>query len=238
MMNRAIHFSPAPGLVSLKEARFLVVVGLTGAGKSTFTRALGWPLLLGRRELVDRYVLPTFGADAAALDRAQRFELTSRWRRDHPGGVAEALAAGFVKPGWPLVFDGLRGEAEVSYAREVFAGASFVVLQAPFGVRLRRLLGRGDGFDRVALQGAEEKRLANLAAGLLSEPELRELLAGGHSVRELAGKLKILVEEQKNYHESGAQRALAGCARALLIDTSGTAPGEAAALVREWLGEK
>jgi hypothetical protein len=233
-VSQLLEFQPRPGLVRAGEARLLIVVGLTGAGKSSFTRALGWPLLPNRRELVDRYVLPAFGRDPAALDRTERFELTRRWRQEHPGGVAEALAAGYVPAGRRLVFDGLRGADEVAYAREHLPRARFVVLEAPAAVRLERLLGRGDGFDRVA--AAPRGRLAPLAAGVLDEDEL-ERFAAAWPADELAEKLSIIAAEQRNYHPEGPRRLLAGSPRALFIDTTVTSPAAAARKARLWMGE-
>ncbi|WP_456413300.1 hypothetical protein [Oceanithermus profundus] len=232
-----LHFEPAPNARPLPELPLLIVVGLTGVGKTSFTRALGWPTLPGRRELVDRYLLPRLGADPARLDRAQRFALTARWRAEHPGGIAEALAAAYAEPVWPLVFDGLRGEAEVRYARERFAEARFVVLEAPAAVRLERLLGRGEGFDRVAVRREEVARFRELAEGVLPQGELDRLLGRGHPLEALIEKLKIVAEEQKHYHPDGPRRALAGSERALFLDTAALDPEAAADRVRAWLEE-
>lgn len=232
-----LYFEPLPGTRSLSTLSLLVVVGLTGVGKSSFTHALGWPTLPNRRELVDRYVLPRLGADPARLDRAQRFALTARWRREHPGGVAEALAAGHAEPVWPLVFDGLRGEAEVAFARRAFPRARFVVLEAPAMVRLERLLGRRERFDRVAVSREEVARFRELANGVIDQDALDRLLGRGYPLEELIAKLKIVVEEQKNYHPEGPRRALAGSDRALFLDTTALGPEAAAARVRAWLEE-
>lgn len=233
----AWSFEPDSNVRPLPELPLLIVVGLTGVGKTSFTRALGWPTLPGRRELVDRYLLPRLGADPARLDRAQRFALTARWRAEHPGGIAEALAAAYTEPVWPLVFDGLRGEAEVRYARERFSRARFVVLEAPAAVRLERLLGRGDGFDRIAVRREEVARFRELAEGVLPQSELDRLLGRGHPLEALIEKLKIVAEEQKHYHQDGPRRALAGSERALFLDTAALDPEAAADRVRAWLEE-
>jgi len=233
----AWSFEPAANARPLPELPLLIVVGLTGVGKTSFTRALGWPALPGRRELVDRYLLPRLRADPERLDRAQRFALTARWRAAHPGGIAEALAAAYAEPVWPLVFDGLRGEAEVRYARERFPEARFVVLEAPAAVRLERLLGRGDGFDRTAVRPEEVARFRELAAGVLEQGELDRLLGRGYPLLALIEKLKIVAEEQKNYHPAGPRRALAGSERALFLDTAALNPEAAADRVRAWLEE-
>ncbi len=235
-MQDGFAFLPAAGLVPLPEARLLILVGLTGVGKSSFARALGWPLLPNRRELVDAYVLPQLGADPDELGREERFALTRRWRAAHPGGLAEALAAAYVRPRWPLVFDGLRGEAEVAYAHRHLPRASFVVLQAPLAVRLERLLGRRDAFDRVAAKAGEE--LLAAAQGTIGVSEIEELLRRGHDAAEVAAKLRILAAEQINYDQEGPRRALAGCRRALFVDTTSHGPEQAAALVREWLSDE
>jgi len=231
------YFEPSTNTRPLTELPLLIVVGLTGVGKTSFTRALGWPLLPNRRELVDRYVLPRLGVNPQGLERTERFRLTARWRAEHPGGLAAALAAAYAAPGWPLVFDGLRGEAEVRYARERFAKARFVVLEAPAAVRLERLLGRGEVFDRTAVSRAEVARFRELAAGVLEQGELDRLLGRGYPPLALIEKLKIVAEEQKNYHPAGPRRALAGSERALFLDTTALDPAAAADRVRAWLEE-
>ena len=233
-MDVPLLFSPQIGAKPLPELDVVLLVGLTGVGKTSFARELGWPLLPNRRWLVDHYVLPRLGADLAKLDRTERFELTARWRREHPGGLAEALAAAYAEPVWPLVFDGLRGEAEVAYARQRFPRARFVVLEAPARVRLERLLGRADAFDRSRTDTTDEGRLLKLAAGLLSKDDVAGLL-GRYPARELAEKLQIIAAEQQNYHPEGPRRALAGCRRALFVDTTALSPPQAARRVREWL---
>ena len=50
------------GLLPVREASLLILVGLTGVGKSTLVEALDLPRLPDRRELVDLYVLPRYGA--------------------------------------------------------------------------------------------------------------------------------------------------------------------------------
>jgi len=233
-MSPRLVFAPKPGFRPLPETGLLIVVGLTGVGKTSFTRQLGWPLLPNRRWLVDSYVLPRLGADPEGLDRKERFELTARWRNQNPGGLAAALAAAYVEPVWPLVFDGLRGEEEVVYARRRFPAARFVVLEAPLRVRLERLLGRADAFDRARVSASDGERLLELAAGLLSAAEVEELL-NAHPASALAEKLQIIAAEQQNYHPDGPRRALAGCRRALFIDTTTLTPPQAARRVREWL---
>lgn len=222
-MNCALYLpgepSP-PDAVALSEAPLLVLVGLTGVGKSSLLQALAYPSLPDRREVVDRYVLPLFGYKAGdSLDRSERFALTRRFREEHRGGVAEALARARVVPTWPLLFDGLRGEDEVRYALEHLPNTYFIVLEARDLTRLSRLLRRGDSFDRVKLDSSDLSALRELAKGVLSEPELEQALSWGVPLEDLSAKLKIVAEERKNYDPAGAKRVLAGSPRALLLDT-------------------
>lgn len=97
-MEVAFSLEPAPSLVPVREVSLLVLVGLTGVGKSTLVEALGLPRLPDRRELVDRYVLPRYGAEPP-IPREERFRLTRRFREEFPGGVAEVLYRATRRPG-------------------------------------------------------------------------------------------------------------------------------------------
>ncbi|HEY0832691.1 MAG TPA: AAA family ATPase, partial [Azospirillum sp.] len=154
--------APLPaGWASLADAELLVLVGVTGAGKSTALAALderrvAYSLLPDRRVVTDRVIIPLYDA-GAVLDRVRRFEITQRFTRDCPGGMAAVLAgmaADAQRRALPLVFDGLRGEVEVTHAAASLPNARFLVLTAPDAVRLNRLLRRGDAFDRATASGA------------------------------------------------------------------------------------
>jgi len=216
---------PLPGLLPAREAPLLILVGLTGVGKSTLARALDLPRLPDRRELVDLYVLPRYGAKPP-IPREERFRLTRRFREEFPGGVAEVLARGYVVPKPLLLFDGLRGEEEVAYALEHLPKA-----------RLKRLLTRQDAFDRVALSREEAGRLHELAQGVLSPEELAEALALA-PVEEVLAKLKIVAEEKRNYDPEGPLRLLRDHPRALVLDTEALDPLAEAQAVRAFLEAK
>lgn len=212
----------------------VIVVGLTGVGKSTLLGHLGYPCLPNRRAVVDRYILPRMGAGSTP-DRAARFALTRAYRARWPGGIAHALAQGWTVPAWPLVFDGLRGEAEVAYAHAHLPRARFVVLEAPDLVRLERLVSRGEAFDRVRLPEGGPADLQALAAGVLEPHELEAALAWPVPRVVLREKLAIVAEERRNYDPSGPRRGLAGSDRALFLDTTALSPQEAARRVQAWV---
>jgi hypothetical protein len=202
-------------------------------GKSSLLHALSYPALPDRREVVDRFVLPLFGYQPGdQLDRAQRFALTRRFREEHPGGVAEALAHSSTEPVWPLIFDGLRGEAELRYALGHLPETYFVVLEARDLTRLSRLLNRADSFDRINPEPADLEMIGKLAEGVLSEVELGEALSWKVSPEDLTAKLKIVAEERKNYDPAGARRVLQGSPRALFLDTEALSLEAEAAQIR------
>ncbi|WP_337844502.1 hypothetical protein [Thermus sp.] len=224
----------ATGLRPLRELPLLVLVGLTGVGKSTLVEALGFPRLPDRRELVDLYVLPRYGA-RPPLPREERFRLTRRFLEEFPGGVAQVLAQGYAPPTWPLLFDGLRGEREVAYALEALPKARFVLLHAREATRLKRLLARKDAFDRVGLAPEEAERLRALAEGVLTPEELEEALALA-PLEEVLAKLKIVAEEKRNYDPEGPLRLLEGHPRALILDTERLRLEEEVQRVRAFFG--
>ncbi len=172
----------------------IVLVGVTGVGKSTALAALNGPTLGGpglrvlpdRRQVTDAVMIwPQAGR--AVSDREERFKLTAQYRETHPGGMAQALGELWAEPlaAQPLVFDGLRGLNEVQYAAEVFAAWRFINLHAPDALRVRRLLGRGDAFDNAGgtvgggVDGDLRAALAALpgAAQVLTPGELGDLAA-------------------------------------------------------------
>ncbi|MFN4231748.1 hypothetical protein [Thermus sp.] len=233
MTSMVFSLEARPGLTPLKDQPLLILVGLTGVGKSTLVEALGFPRLPDRRELVDLYVLPRYGV-SPPIPREERFRLTRRFREEFPGGVAEVLARGFVEPLVPLLFDGLRGEAEVAYALEHLPKALFVVLHAREATRLKRLLSRQDAFDRVRLSPEEMAELRAWAEGVLSPEELEEALALA-PWEEVLAKLKIVAEEKRNYDPLGPLRLLQDHPRALILDTEGLSLEEEVGAVRGFL---
>lgn len=228
---------PAPSNISLlPEIPLLILVGLTGVGKTSLIEQLGFATLPDRRELVDRYVFPLYDYAAGhQLDRSERFALTRRFRQEHPGGVAEILAKSRTVPAWPLLFDGLRGEDEVHFALKHLPKSFFIVLEARDLTRLSRLLTRGDAFDRVRIDSSDLHTVQELAQGVLSEGELEEALGWNVSAQDLTAKLKIVAEERKNYDPAGTKQALQGSPRALFLDTETLGVVQEAAAIRKFV---
>jgi len=228
---------PAPkNAHPLPEIPLLILVGLTGVGKTSLLEHLNFATLPNRRELVDRYVFPMYGYAADnPLDRSERFALTRRFRQEHPGGVAEILAKSHTVPAWPLLFDGLRGQDEVRFALKHLPKSFFIVLEARDLTRLSRLLTRGDTFDRERVDSTSLTTLRELAQGVLSEGELEEALGWNVSAQSLTAKLKIVAEERKNYDPAGTRQALQGSPRALFLDTQTLGVVQEAAAIRKFV---
>ena len=89
------------GWAAIVDMPVLILVGVTGVGKSATVRALRsrWDdisLLPNRRKIADLLVIPTVqgwdGASPSAVtDRRRRFDYTRRYRQRHSGGLAHAL---------------------------------------------------------------------------------------------------------------------------------------------------
>lgn len=234
----------------------LVLVGVTGVGKSTTMQALShaglaYHPLPDRRVLTDCIIIPQMQEAAGepvepVSDRARRFAYTRDYRAQHPGGMGEALASLFidaeVTPGL-LLFDGLRGANEVSFAATVLPHAHFIVLEAPDAVRVIRLMNRNDPFDVISARAAGQParqpgRFADLAmpdaAALFTQREQQALLelvdAGDVTEADLRAALAIVVEERRNYDPVATRRALeeAAAERTLVVDTVADAPHDVA----------
>ncbi|MEF2279698.1 ATPase [Deinococcus sp. YIM 134068] len=234
----------------LAELPLTVLVGVTGVGKSTALAALtaadpAARVLPDRREITDHaMILPLAGGPVA--DRAERFRLTALYRERHPGGMAHALGgltADTSYWGERPIFDGLRGLEEVRHAAERFPLWRFVALNAPDAVRVRRLLGRGDAFDRVAVQegGDLREQLAALSGveAVFTPAELDDLAAltgEGHTPADLLAKTRIVVTERAHYDPDAASAFLLTLppTRALILDTVKLSPEQVADAIREW----
>jgi len=242
-----------PGHPPLRDLPLTVLVGVTGVGKSTALAALGDVRVLpDRREVTDAVMIAAL-AGRPVTDREERFALTARYRETHPGGMAQALGSLHADPAvWPLplVFDGLRGQDEVQYAAAHFPAWRFVSLHAPDPLRVRRLLGRADRFDRVSATGPDGTpdlrsalALLNGVRDVFTPAELDALAAltdEGHAPDDVLAKTRIVVSERRNYDPQAARAVLAALPadRQIDLDTSVLGPDEVAARVRAWTAQR
>jgi hypothetical protein len=247
--------SPIPeGWSRVRDLEMIVLVGLTGSGKSTAAtaleeRSITYYLLPNRREMTDLAIIPHY-ADGPVRDRVARFAITRQFNQDFAGGMAAVLNHLAVEPSLasiPLMFDGLRGEAEVRHAAALLPRARFVAVTAPDFVRLTRLLNRGDKFDHVVSmtskgtpKGGASRNLGEGQA-LLSQNEIDQLndwiSLGQLDYENVVAKLKIVAAERRNYDPDKTIAALRAAApgRSVVIDTTSTAPSAVGNLIANLL---
>ena len=266
LLNNSLAFtfkdeSLPPGFEPLARFPLVIVVGLTGVGKSTvidlLNEQLNFDLLPNRREITDEIIIASLQqADGApphiVTDRLKRFDYTARYRTQNPGGMAHALSRLAYKPANPdtlLIFDGLRGLEEVQHGATYLPHSRFIVLDAPDMVRLTRLLQRGDAFDNVALKTSLAGH--NMIAALMSIPnvdavfdeaELRQISriarANERSIDDVVKKAAIIVEERRNYDSNAARVHLSSTLpphRVMVVDTAAHPAEEIAVQVGEWV---
>lgn len=256
--------SPPPAhWEALTDFPLLILVGVTGVGKSTALHALSaagldYCLLPDRRSLTDRLIIPSVQAQrgeplAPLPDRKLRFEYTRAYREGNPGGMAHALAELWIDPGvqdGALLFDGLRGANEVTHAAALLPNALFVVLEAPDAVRVARLMGRDDPFDHLSgelpnVGMAHMRRFADIGAaeaeGNFSDADEQALLelarSGTVTAAALRDSLAIVLEERRSYDPTATKAALLDAApfRTLVVDTQRHPPQEVGALIARFV---
>ncbi len=115
------------GYQPLGEQPLLMLVALTGTGKSTALELLsariggrGLGVIPTRREVADWIAIPVAQAWAGAPlvhvpDRVERFRLTRRFARRVPGGMAAAFSWLRIRADYsgPLLSEGIRGANEL-----------------------------------------------------------------------------------------------------------------------------
>lgn len=193
----AISLVPRADSRPLGDCALLMLVGLTGCGKSTTLAQLDAGGIPSRREVADCIAIPYAQslADEALLpvqDRARRFEYTRRFAQAVPGGMAAAFSWLWLGKDAQesLLTEGIRGDAELRFALGCFPRWRVIELALPPLQRLRRLSGRQDEFDQVD----EAADLDFLPREL--QDEARELLVSGEINRRA---LAIVRAEAQNY---------------------------------------
>ncbi|NES73007.1 MAG: AAA family ATPase [Okeania sp. SIO2D1] len=239
--------------VSIKNEAIVIIVGLTGVGKSTVINTLiesglDFTLLPNRRTLTTELIIPnirvTNEQNVQTICRIERFKYTRQYQKSFPGGMGHILTQLQVNPSLinrPLIFDGLRGENEVTYAANTLKKAKFIILDASLSVRLKRLLTRNDAFDRITKypdnEVVNQKKIMDFsdfgipeASNLFTFDEEQEILTllerGLYNSVDVCERLNILVEESRNYNSEATKTALQAIApeRILLLDTTRFSP--------------
>ena len=236
----------------------IFLLGLTGVGKSTAVNALqtgGVPLTLlpNRRTLTDELIIPKMQRAAGqpvkrVSDRLARFEITRRYRKTYPGGMVYALVQYLEAHPYDdretLLFDNLRGLDEAQAAAQTFPGARFILLDAPLMVRLLRLVGRRDSFDRVVATRLENTTFAEQLLTLngletVFDPyELARLEARGVPETGLLNAVRIILGEAEHYDMDAAAdylRETQTTESFLFLDTAGLSPDAVQAQIWAWL---
>ncbi|MDE2636232.1 MAG: hypothetical protein OXI30_07685 [Chloroflexota bacterium] len=195
---------PRAGFRPLGEQALLMLVALTGTGKSTTLELLRGRLSGGsasvipsRREIADWIAIPTAQTLAGepivpAPDRKLRFAYTGKFAEHVPGGMAAAFSWLYLADDrhQVLLSEGIRGENEIRYALRHFPRWQIVELSLNPLTRLRRLSGRRDEFDRAG--GSAD--ISFLPSGL--QREALALFKAG----EITGEaLAIVQAESVNY---------------------------------------
>jgi AAA domain len=239
------------GFRALSDLEFFVLVGVTGVGKTTTLEALtragfGFSSLPDRRELTDVVMIEPL-AGKPVTDREERFALTAKYRELHPGGMAQAIGTlqiNLEQIPLPLIFDGLRGLEEVTFAAHHYAKARFIVLDAPDETRVERLLGRLDVFDAISSTNPNGDTIEQLKAikgvhQVFTMQQLEKLAnfeQRGLSAWEIVAKTKIVVLERQNYNPIEARDYLLqlGSERVLYVDTTSANPDLIAQRIMDW----
>jgi hypothetical protein len=227
-----------------------ILVGVTGAGKTTLKSRLleryKFYNLPDRRILTDKVILPMMQVDhGVPVDRNQRFTHTKAFREKYPGGMGYLLSKTRIKdidPLTPVLFDGLRGVNEVAYAAKSIPSSFFIVLSAPEHIRIKRLLARGDSFDRI--KGRITPRDVAGFKTICSPSQRKELFEYVEQKKipenQLYEKVKIVLKERENYDQGAASSFIKKnlSDRAILIDSSKQSPGQIEATLHRQLHDK
>jgi energy-coupling factor transporter ATP-binding protein EcfA2 len=199
-----VRLDATAGFTPLADCNIVMLIGLTGTGKSTALRALRQVGTLAyrtdiptRRQLADLVLIPYaqhYAGEAIApvKDRTQRFAYTRAFREHAAdGGTAAAFTwLHFADATGRVLSEGVRGPNEIAYA---LANTRWrlVELWVDPVTRLRRLSHRADAFDAITAattadlsflpdSRVEEVRAA-LAAGDITPEAVTTVRAESHN---------------------------------------------------------
>lgn len=228
------------GRPSLAEKPVVMLVALTGTGKSTTLDHLSALREAGelsyrtdiptRRELADRIVIPAaqclLGEPVMPVsDRAERFRLTAAFAAHITGGFAAAYAwlGDTSDSSTPYLSDGIRGHGEIAHVLAHYPQWRIVELHIDTVTRLERLSHREDKFDNIS--GAPDVDF--LPVDL--HPHIIEGLQNG---RITPAALRIVQAEASNY---GTDPYPEEAANYQCIRTDGLSPKQVTQTVRRLL---
>lgn len=156
----AIGVPSEKDLISTRNEHLIIIVGLTGVGKTTMMNTLtksglNFTLLPNRRTLTTELIIPYIAAingnKIETICRLERFKYTRQYQKQFPSGMGNILTQLQINShtiNYPLIFDFLRGQNEVNYGAKTLKKAKFVLLSAPLSVRLKRLFTRYYAFKK------------------------------------------------------------------------------------------
>lgn len=185
-----VSLTPTSQHKSLKDCQLIMLVALTGTGKTTTLNALtkiagdtieqGMSIIPTRREIADWISIPT----AQTLlnepiqhvsDRVQRFHYTRTFAEHVDGGMATAFSWVNVNNDFDglIISEGIRGANEITHALGNFPNWHIIELALHPITRLKRLSNRSEAFDKA--DGAGDVMFLPDAL----QKEARELVATG-----------------------------------------------------------
>lgn len=223
---------PRAGFRPLGDHGMLMLVALTGTGKSTTLKAMrqrmdqrGAGPMPSRREIADWIAIPTAQTLACepigpVHDRRLRFAYTRKFAEQVPGGMAAAFSWLYLadESDGHLLSEGIRGESEIRYALRHFPRWQVIELSLNPLTRLRRLSKRRDDFDRTG--GRAD--ISFLPSGL--QREALALVKAG----EITGEALAIVQAESVNYGFDPFAAGRGYANYHLIDVDGLSPAAVA----------
>lgn len=204
--------------VSLKNIPIIIIIGVTGTGKSTTLELLTkqfknkMRILPERRILTDEYIIRPMmlksGLKHKTLPRSKRYPYLKSYREKHPEGVAYVLSNLYLKKNickdnTLFIFDGLRGKIEIEYALKTFQNCSFIVFKASKSTRFFRLLSRNDSHDKSIDRNINNNKNIIKNLSWLNKKEQLFLSKGlqneTFNLKDISYKIDILTKEDNLY---------------------------------------